>query len=98
MFTRDNLRALLNAQPFIPFRLHRSNGSSVDVPSRELGLSGRLFAVVALLDPQTIDMAWDRHIYVWHTHVTSVEMLGAGPPALGSPPEGPAGTPSPAPA
>lgn len=98
MFTLDNLRALLSAQPFIPFRLHLSNGGSVDVPSRELVLAGRHFAVVALLDPQATDMAWDRYMNVWYLHVVGVEMLSAGPPALTTPPGGPAGSPAASPA
>jgi hypothetical protein len=97
MFTLDNLRALLNAQPFIPFRLHLSNGSSVEVRSREQVLGLRHLAVIALLDPQATDMVWDRYMNVWYMHVTSVEMLGMGPPAL-TPPGGPAGSPSPSPA
>jgi hypothetical protein len=98
MFNLDNLRTLLNAQPFIPLRLHLSNGSFVEVRSREQVLPARLYALVALLDPQAADSFYDRHVYVWHVHVTSVEMLGAGPPALGLPPAGPAGIPTPAPA
>ncbi len=98
MFIRDNLLARLNAQPFIPFRLHLSNGSSVEVRSREQVLALRSLAVVALLDPQAEDTVWDRWMNVWYVHVTSGEMLGHGPPALGPPPEGPAGAPSPAPA
>jgi hypothetical protein len=95
MFTLDHLRTLLNAQPFIPFRLFTSGGGSVDVWSREFVLAGRQYAVIALLDPNATDTAWDRHATVWYLHVTRVEMLSSGPPPL-TPPAGPSGSPSPA--
>jgi hypothetical protein len=98
MFTLDSLRALLNAQPFLPFRLHLSSGGTVDVRSREQVLGLRAYAVVALLDPQATDMIYDRYINVWYMHVVGVEMLTPGPPALGPPPSGPAGSPAPTPA
>lgn len=93
MFTLDNLRALLNAQPFIPFRMHLSNGNSVDVHSRELVLPMRHLAVVALLDPHAPDVTEDRWENVWYMHVASVEMLSPGAPALGTPPDGPSPAP-----
>lgn len=96
MFTQNNLRALLNAQPFIPFRIHLSNGSSVEVRSREQVLALRQLAIVALLDPNAPDVTEDRWLNVWYMHVTSIEMLTPGAPAL-APPEGPAGSPSSAP-
>jgi hypothetical protein len=98
VFTLDSLRALLNAQPFIPFRLHLSSGGTVDVPSREQVLALRSLAVIALLDPQTAYMIDDRYRNVWYMHVVGVEMLAPGAPALTPPPSGPAGSPAPAPA
>jgi hypothetical protein len=41
MFTLDNMRTLRNARRFIRFRLHLSDGSTVDIPSRELAFPGR---------------------------------------------------------
>jgi hypothetical protein len=95
VFTVANMRTLLGAQPFIPFRLHLSDGGKIDVPSRELVFPWRFYAIVGLLDPQASDLVWDRYASIWYMHITRVEMLGAGPPPL-TPPAGPSESPSPA--
>lgn len=97
MFTLDNLRSLLNARPFVAFRIHLSKGEAVEVRSKELVLPGRHFAVIGLLDPDATDTAFDRWTVVWYLHITRVEMLGASTPPF-SPPSGPTGAPTPAPA
>ena len=94
MFTLDHLRALLQARPFVPFRLVPSDGGTVEVRSSELVFPGRQMAVIGLLDSTANDTAWDRFIIVWYMHVTSVEMLGPGAIPFG-PPTGPAEAPSP---
>jgi hypothetical protein len=63
MFTVDDLRTLLNARPFAPFRLWMSDGGHVDVRSPELVLPGRRYAIVGLLDPNAIEEAYDRHAF-----------------------------------
>ena len=97
MFNLGAMRALLNAQPFVAFRLWLSDGGYVDVRSREVVLAGRQFALVALLDPDAMDTAFDRYTTVWYMHVTRHEMLGLGAPPFTSPP-GTSETPSPTPA
>lgn len=97
MFTANNLQTLLNAQPFVLFRLYMSDGGTVEVRSREQVLIGRHFAVVGILDPEAKDTLFDRWTVVWYMHVTRVEQLGPGLLPMTSPPTGPAGTPSPAP-
>jgi hypothetical protein len=96
MFTLDDLRTLLSARPFVPFRLHLSEGAAVEVRSREVVLPGRRFAVIGLLDPDATDTAFDRWAVVWYMHVTRVEMLSAGSPPFSTPP-GPAESPTPTP-
>ena len=96
MFILDDLRNLLNTRPFVPFRLHLSEGNAVEVRSQEVVLPGRRFAVIGLLDPDATDTAFDRWAVVWYMHVTRVEMLGAGPPPFG-PSSGPTQSPTPAP-
>ncbi|HEY7152721.1 MAG TPA: hypothetical protein VH575_02070 [Gemmataceae bacterium] len=97
MFTLDNMRALLNARPFVPFRLLRSDGGSVEVKSPEVVAPGRQLAVIGLLDPDTTDTAFDRFVILWYMHVTSVEMLGPGSaPFSPPPPTGPSESPAPA--
>jgi hypothetical protein len=97
VFNLDAMRTLLNARPFVPFRLWVSDGGNVDVHSAELVLAGRHFALIALLDPDATDTSFDRYTTVWYLHVTRHEMLGIGSPPFASPP-GPAETPSPTPA
>jgi hypothetical protein len=97
MFTLANMQALLNNRPFGAFRLFLSDGASVDVRSREQVVALRYYAVVALLDPESTDTVYDRHLMVWYMHITRVEMLTPGAPP-GAPPQGPSPTPSPSPA
>lgn len=96
MFTLDSLRTLLRAKPFVPFRLIRSDGGSIDVPTPEVVSLGRQMAVIGLLDPASTDTAWDNFVILWYMHVTAVEMLRPGAPPFASPGEPPSGTPTPA--
>ncbi len=98
MFTLGDMVTLLHAQPFTPFRLHLSDGGSVEVRSREVVSVGRRFALVGLLDPGATDTFFDRWAVVWYMHVTRVEMLDPGPPPLSAPPAGPTEAPTPSPA
>jgi hypothetical protein len=95
MFTHRDLRALLDARPFIPFRLYLSDGGSVDVLSREVVIVGNRFAVVGILDPSTHGQPVDRYVTIWYLHVARHEMLSAGAPPL-PPSDGPAPAPTPA--
>jgi hypothetical protein len=97
MFIAEDLRALLKANPFVPFRLALSDGSLVEVRHRDFVTAGRRYAVIGLPDPAAPDTLFDRHTVVWYMHVARVEMLGTGPAPLGPPPSPPE-TPSPAPA
>jgi hypothetical protein len=96
MFTADDLRALLQAKPFVPFRLLRSDGGSIEVRSSEQILPGRQYAMVGLLDPGSTDDIADHFTILWYMHVTGVEMLKPGTPPLSPPREPPSGTPTPA--
>jgi hypothetical protein len=97
MFTLDDLRSLLRARPFTPFRLYLSDGGHVDVRSPEVVTAGRRLAVVGLLDPDATDTAFDRFAVVWYFHVARYEMLTAGSPPF-QPPGGPDQAPAPSPA
>lgn len=94
MFTVNDLRNLLNAQPFVPFRLILCDGGTVEVRSREVVMPGRDFAFIGLLDPDAVDTVFDRWTIVGYTHVTRVEFLRPGPPPV-TPPSGPAEAPTP---
>ena len=95
MFTLGDMRALLQARPFVPFRLWLRDGGHVDVRSSELVMAGKRFALVGLLDPDARDTAFDRYVTVWYLHVVRHEMLQPGAPPFSSPP-GQSETPIPA--
>jgi hypothetical protein len=97
MFTLNDMEALLSARPFVPFRLHLSDGGYIDVRHREFVMAGRRYAIVALPDPTQPDAPFDRHMVVWYFHVSRAELLEASPPPFAAPP-GASGTPSPTPA
>ena len=82
MFTLADLRALLDNRPFAPFRLHRSDGGTVEVRHQELVFAGRRYAVVGLPDAAYPEASYDRHMIIWYMHVTRTEMLGPGPAPL----------------
>jgi len=96
MFTGNDLRALVKAQPFVPFRLVLSDGGAVDVRSPEVVFVGRHLAIIGLLDPEASDTFFDRFTIVSYLHVSRVEQLSPGVPPF-TPPAGPAESPSPAP-
>src|SRR5262245_37689606 len=90
MFTHDDMVRLLRASPFIPFRLHLSDGGHVDVRHQELANAGRQYAFVGLPAPAQPDPPFDRHTLVYYMHVTRYELLRPGQaPSDGAPPQGP---------
>lgn len=96
MFNGTAMLALLDARPFGAFRFHMSDGGTVDVPSREMVLPGRNFAVVGIPDRGRSERLASRWTTVWYMHVTRVEMLTPGVPPFTAPP--PTDTESPVPA
>lgn len=95
MFNANALHALLTARPFVPFRFVMSDGGSVTVPSREMVIPGRTFAVVGILNPSLSDTFADLWTTVWYMHVTRIEMLSPGSPPFTAPPPAPSEQPSP---
>lgn len=95
MFTQEDLRALLNAKPFTPFRLWLSDGGHVDVRSPEVVSPGRRYAIVWLLDASAADEDFDRHATVWYLHVTRHEALKGGDSPFLAPGDPPSETPAP---
>ena len=87
MFTLDALRELLANVPFVRFRLHLSEGKSVDVRHPELVLPGRQYFVVGIPEADRAELPFDRSQMVFYMHVSRVEMLSPGPhPGSSSPP------------
>ena len=96
MFNATAMLALLDARPFAPFRFHMSDGGTVEVPSREMVMPGKTFAVVGILDPRRSETLASLWTTVWYMHVTRTEMLTPGNPPFAAPP--PAGSEVPSPA
>jgi hypothetical protein len=94
MFTIEEVRALLNAQPFVPFRLHLTDGGWIEVRHREQVFLTRRLAVIGIPDPNTHDSLADRFAIVGYMHISRAELLDAGSPPFASPPTGQAGSPS----
>jgi hypothetical protein len=66
----DELRDMLRQQPFIPFRIHLSDGRLFDVRHREMVWVGRHVAVMGIFGP---DGYLDRHETIALVHVVSLE-------------------------
>jgi hypothetical protein len=96
MFTLDNLRAPLQARPFVPFHILRSDGDSIEIRTPEVVLPGRQYAMIGLLDPASADTSFDRFLILWYMHITGIEMLSPGAPPFGGSGGTPPGTPAPA--
>jgi len=95
VLTHDDIRQLLSATPFVPFRLHLSEGNAVEVRHRELAFPGRRYVIVGLPDPKHPNRPFDLHQVVSYMHVARVEMLSPGPAPLG--PSAPPGSSEPSP-
>jgi hypothetical protein len=95
MFNLTAMLTLLRAIPFAPFRFHMSDGGVVEVPSRELVMPGRNFAVVGILDRAHNDNVADLWTTVWYMHVTRTEMMMPGAPPFTAPPPIGSETPTP---
>lgn len=80
MCDASTVLALRDARPFTPFRFHLCDGRVVDVPSEDVVLPCREYAVVGHPDgsgnPRVID-GWTSVAYSWVTHV---EVLVPGRP------------------
>lgn len=96
MFNAAALMSLLNAKPFAPFRFVMSDGGTMTVPSREMVLPGRAFAVVGIPEPKRSETLADLWTTVWFMHVSRIEMLNPGSPPFTAPPASPSESPTPA--
>ena len=75
MFNANELLALLNARPFLPFRFVMRDGTEVEVNSRRLVMPGRQFALIGLPDPAAPDDLVDWYITVWYGLVARVDQM-----------------------
>lgn len=96
MFTQDDIRTLLRAKPFVPFRLWMSDGGYVNVYSAEQVWLFRRYAIIGLLDPNALGEPFDRHMVVGYMHITRCEELKPGASPFSAADEPPSTEPTPA--
>jgi hypothetical protein len=72
---RDELRRLLRAQPFKPFRIHLTDGRNLDVVGPEWMLVTRTTSYVG-----TPGLSGDGELLAWieNDHITHIETFDAG--------------------
>jgi hypothetical protein len=68
----EKLRIALLQQPFVPFRIHLSDGRVFDVRHREMVWVGRHMAMVGIFG---VDGYLDRHETIALIHIVSLEPL-----------------------
>jgi hypothetical protein len=79
----DDLRRLLNAQPFCPFRVFLSDGATYDVTHPEAGAVVHMSLRIAIRPGSILDPPLDRVVFVSVIHITRVEVFyppGESPP------------------
>lgn len=86
MFTANDIQRLRSARPFVPFRLHLSDGGSIDVISPELITIFQRWVMISILDPHVSERFADDWQQVWYLHITRVETLKPGAPPVDVPP------------
>lgn len=80
----DDLRRLLNSQPFCPFQVFVSDGTTYDVTHPEIGTVVHMSLRIALRPAGVLDPPRQRFSFVSVIHITRVEVyypLDASPPA-----------------
>lgn len=71
----EDVRELLKRQPFVPFRIHMSNGQSFDVNHPELALITRATIVVSRPIPGAVEPIGEGIHLVSVLHINNIEML-----------------------
>jgi hypothetical protein len=73
MITAKQIRELMNAQPFRPFRIHLSNGIHHDITNHDMAFVGRNMVEIGLnLDPDNFAEYFTRCSIL---HITELEDL-----------------------
>lgn len=71
--TPQALRELLNRIPFVPFRLHLSDGRSYLINRPELVFPGASMLVIGVIRPTVSTEFWDEPVMVANRHITGTE-------------------------
>jgi hypothetical protein len=75
----EELAAVLRRQPFVPFRMTLTEGSTYDVRHPELCMSGRRSAIIGIADPDDRDRLFERSVTVDLLHIVRLESLETVP-------------------
>jgi hypothetical protein len=71
----QELSDALHRQPFVPFRLTLTEGSTYDVRHPEMCLAGRRSAVIGFPAPGATELLYDRYVTIDLLHVVKLEPL-----------------------
>ncbi len=78
MFKRDDMITLLRASPFVPFKMHISNGEVYDIRHPDMALPTLEWVNVAVPPANNPD-GFERHVIIQLAHVVKMETYS--PPA-----------------
>ncbi len=76
--TANQVREALHAQPFQPFRIHMSDGSTYEIWHRDFALVTRRVVTIGI--PVAGDDMPDRAVWCDPLHITRIELLPEGKP------------------
>jgi hypothetical protein len=71
----EELASALRRQPFMPFRITLTEGSTYDVRHPELCMAGRRSAVIGLSKDEDPDLLFDRTVTVDLLHIVKLEPI-----------------------
>jgi hypothetical protein len=74
----EELARLIRSRPFIPLRLHLTNGEAFDIRHPELAIIGRSVVDIGF-DPDPEYGIVDRKAYIGLSHIVRVERLEPAP-------------------
>ena len=80
----DDILDMLRRQPFLPFRIHLSNGQTYDIRHPEIALVTRAAIVIGIPGSAPSENYPDRYTVVAPIHINSIELLPVGAPSTTS--------------
>ncbi len=84
MMPLQDLIQMLRRQPFQPFRVHISDGSSYEVRHPELCMPGARSVLIGMPAVGIPELAYERYVDIALAHITRLEPLPPGVPAPGN--------------
>jgi hypothetical protein len=75
----EELANAIRRQPFVPFRITLTEGSSYEIRHPELCMAGRRSAVIGITAPDDPDRLFERSVTVDLLHIVRLESIEAAP-------------------